>query len=204
MLCCNARIQTDAPASENSEDAVAWNVFRSLCQIDPVAWLPLLFERGFDVPVELPILETTVELWQSVAPPMTLLQNGDEGISEISIVIENPGWVWFIGAKLTSDVPTCTTTRPDRDQVLRNLDVGFHHTGVRDYFFSLLIRDKNRSPKRVQVMEKYKDLDRVRDKLPHRPDRLKNLRAIGLLAWSHPAQVLDAARFRVKHPDELA
>ena len=189
--------------SENSEDVVSWNVFRSLRQIDPIVWLPLLSKRGFDVPVELPSLETTVELWQSVTPPPALLQNGDEGISEIDIIIENPSWVWFIEAKLTSDISTGTTTRPDRDQVLRNLDVGSYYAGVRDYFFSLLIRDRNRSPKGVRTIEAYKDLDRVRDKLPHRPDRLANLRAVGLLTWSHLAQVLDAARSRVKHPSEI-
>ena len=32
--------------SENSEDAVTWNVFRSLRQIDPSAWLPELVRRG--------------------------------------------------------------------------------------------------------------------------------------------------------------
>ncbi|MBM4323580.1 MAG: hypothetical protein FJ115_08500 [Deltaproteobacteria bacterium] len=190
--------------SENSEDAVSWNVFRSLRQIDPAAWLPLLFERAFAIPCELPSPTTTVELWQPVAPPPALLQNGDEGISEIDIVIENPSWVWFIEAKLTSDISTGTTTRPDRDQVLRNLDVGSYYAGVRDYFFSLLIRDRNCSPKGVQVIEEYKDLDCVRDKLPHRPDRLKNLRTVGLLTWSHLAQVLEEARSRIKRPNELA
>ena len=190
--------------SENSEDVVSWNVFRSLRQIDPVAWLPLLFERAFGIVGERPSLSTTVELWQSVAPPPALLENGDEGISEIDIVIENPSWVWFIEAKLTSDISTGTTTRPDRDQVLRNLDVGSYYAGVRDYFFSLLIRDPSRSPMGVQVIDEYKDLNRVRDKLPHRSDRLKNLRAVGLLTWSHLAQVLDAARSRVKRPNEHA
>jgi hypothetical protein len=190
--------------SENSEDVVSWNVFRSLRQIDPIAWLPLLFERSFGIPAELSSVAATVELWRSVAPPPALLENGDEGISEIDIVIENPSWVWFIEAKLTSDISTGTTTRPDRDQVLRNLDVGSYYAGVRDYFFSLLIRDRNRSPKGVQVIEEYRNLDRVRDKLPHRPDRLKNLRAVGLLTWNHLAQVLDAARSRVKRQSELA
>jgi hypothetical protein len=32
--------------SENSEDAVTWNVFRTLRQIDPTAWLPALASRG--------------------------------------------------------------------------------------------------------------------------------------------------------------
>jgi hypothetical protein len=33
--------------SENSEDAVSWNVFRSLRQVSPGAWLPLLAQRAF-------------------------------------------------------------------------------------------------------------------------------------------------------------
>lgn len=33
--------------SENSEDAVTWNVFRSLRQVDPAAWIPSLVSRGF-------------------------------------------------------------------------------------------------------------------------------------------------------------
>ena len=189
--------------SENSEDAVSWNVFRSLRQIDPAAWLSLLAERAFGPSTTLQVAETTVELWKPVLPPLALLEGGDEGVSEIDIVIESPRWVWFIEAKLTSDISTGTTTRPSRDQILRNLDVGSYYAGVRDYYFSLLIRDNGRSPKGVLAIEEYKDFNRIRERLPHRQDRLMNLRAIGLLTWTHLASVLDAAKTRTHRPYEL-
>src|SRR5688572_23367557 len=84
--------------SENSEDAVTWNVFRSLRQINPDAWLPALAATG------LPGISLggdsgiTVELWRAAAPPPSLLLSGDEGVSEIDVVIESPNWVWFIEA----------------------------------------------------------------------------------------------------------
>ena len=66
---------------------------------------------------------TTVFLWRDVAPPPARLRSGDEGISEIDIVIESPSWVMFIDDKYKNDISGGTTTRPDRDQVLRtNVD----------------------------------------------------------------------------------
>src|SRR5213593_363326 len=59
--------------SVNSEDAVTWNVFRSLRQIAPEAWLPILWRRALAaVPVPSD-LRTTVRLWESVPPPLGLL-----------------------------------------------------------------------------------------------------------------------------------
>ena len=40
--------------SENSEDAVTWNIFRSLRQIEPAAWLPELARRGLPSLVDSP------------------------------------------------------------------------------------------------------------------------------------------------------
>ena len=87
-----------------------------------------------------------IRLWRSAAPPPGLLIGGDEGISEIDVVIEAATWVWFIEAKYTSDISLGTTTRPDRDQVLRNIDVGSYYAGVRQFFFSLLVSSEERSP----------------------------------------------------------
>ena len=102
--------------SENSEDALSWNVFRSLRQISPEAWLNSLADRAFGTEDLSQVDVTTVELWKDVGPPPSLLESGDEGISEIDIVLENPNWVWFIEAKYKSDISEGTTTRPNRDQ----------------------------------------------------------------------------------------
>ena len=121
--------------SVNSEDAVTWNVFRSLRQIAPEAWLPALWERAFPTFAPLSDLHATVMLWQSVPPPLGLLAGGDEGDSEIDVIVEAATWVWFIEAKHRSDISMGTTTRPERNQVLRNLDVGTYYAGVRQFFF---------------------------------------------------------------------
>jgi hypothetical protein len=57
-----------------------------------------------------------------------LLAGGEEGLSEIDVIIE---WVWFIEAKHKSDIRLRTTTRPGRDQVLRNIDVESYYAGAR-------------------------------------------------------------------------
>ncbi len=98
--------------------------------------------------------ETVIRLWRSAAPPPGLLIGGDEGISEIDVVIEAATWVWFIEAKYTSDISLGTTTRPDRDQVLRNIDVGSYYAGVRQFFFSLLVSSEERSPEGTKRMRR--------------------------------------------------
>jgi len=189
--------------SENSEDAVTWNVFRSLRQLEPHAWLPALVRLGLPR-TEIPIADASVvNLWRTISPPPSLLALGQEGDSEIDVVIENPSWVWFIEAKYQSDISTRTTTRPLRDQVLRNIDVGSYYAGVRDFFFSLLVRERSRSSLGVEAIERYSSLEVPRSLLAdHRPDGLSNLRAVTLLTWANLGTVLQEAGDAVRRPDE--
>jgi hypothetical protein len=191
--------------SVNSEDAITWNVFRSLRQIAPNVWIPLLWSRAFDrVPVPAD-LNACVVLWRSVPPPLGLLAGGDEGDSEIDVVIESPTWVWFLEAKHRSDISTGTTTRPDRDQVLRNLDVGTHYAGVRQFFFSLLVSSDSRSPLGVQRVREYADLAVPRERLrSHRPDGLQNLGGVSELTWRALGDVLAEASASAPRHDERA
>jgi hypothetical protein len=132
-----------------------------------------------------------------------LLASGDEGPSEIDVVIEASTWVWFIEAKHRSDISCGTTTRPERDQVLRNLDVGSYHAGVRQFFFSLLISAQATSREGVNRISKYTDLSVPRDTLrAHRPDGLQNLKGIGLLTWPQLADVLEEASRAAPQDDE--
>lgn len=191
--------------SENSEDAVTWNVFRSLRQIDPAVWLPTLqHEAGIAAPT-LPAETVCVDLWRDVSPPLALLAGGDEGVSEIDVVLEAPTWVWFIEAKFRSDISVGTTTRPERDQVLRNLDVGSYYAGVRSFLFSLLIRDEETSPKGVEAVKRYQDLAYTRSCLSqHRPDQLANVKSVGFLTWASLGRVLAGAERAAVHSDEAA
>ena len=189
--------------SENSEDAITWNVFRSLRQIAPDAWLPELTRRGLPDAGSLPSNGVAVSLWTSVDPPVAILADGDEAPSEIDIAIEGPTWVWFIEAKYHSDIRRRTTTRQSRDQILRNIDVGSYYAGVRDFFFSLLVASPERSSVGVETVVRYRDLDTPRAQLrSHRPDGLSNLRAVTLLTWPDVAAAMLVAMGSARRTDE--
>ena len=189
--------------SENSEDAVTWNVFRSLRQLEPQSWLPGLLRIGLPNTEAAIVDPIIVTLWSIISPPPSLVALAQEGDSEIDVIIESPAWVWFIEAKYQSDISTRTTTRPLRDQVLRNIDVGSYYAGVRAFFFSLLIRDKSRSPLGAEAISKYATLDVPRSLLAdHRPDGLSNLKAVTLLTWAHLAKVLQEGRDSARRHDE--
>src|SRR4051794_15039668 len=65
--------------SANSEDAVTWNVFRSLRQITPQIWLPVLWQRAFP-PTACPSdLSVVVKLWQAFRLPSDCSMVGTKG-----------------------------------------------------------------------------------------------------------------------------
>jgi hypothetical protein len=186
--------------SENSEDVVTWNVFRSLRHVDPVCWLPLLAKiAGFILDAR----NANLYVWKSVKPPPSLIVELDEGSSEIDVVIEGPCWVWFIEAKFQSDISSKTTNRPERNQVLRNIDVGSYYAGVRDFYFSLLVASDSRSPMGCKAVQEYKTLIEPRRLLAgHRPDGLHNLKSVSCLTWNDLGKVLASARDASLREDE--
>jgi hypothetical protein len=189
--------------SANSEDAVTWNVFRSLRQLTPGVWLPTIWKAAFpDAP--LPSNRAVcVNLWPSIAPPLGLLEYGDESASEIDVVIESATWVWFLEAKYGADISIKTTTRSTRDQILRYLDVGSYYAGVRDFYFSFLVLTKEKSPHGWTKLQEYSDFERVRQLLSaHRPDGMRNLRSISGITWNQVANVLRIARESASRADE--
>jgi hypothetical protein len=191
----------DMLRSENSEDALTWNVFRSLVQIDPGFWLPLLRAKAFpDAQPVSPSGIVTTHLWKEVHPPPSLrLHQKDEDPSEIDVIIETEVSVWFIEAKFKSDISTKTTNNPTRDQVVRNLDVGSWYAGVRDFYFALLIMNEEKSPRGAGVL---KAVGASVPALAHRPDGMKNIKGCGLLRWGDVADVLQAAGDSAPRDDE--
>jgi hypothetical protein len=180
--------------SENSEDALTWNVFRSLRRITSDVWLPGLFDAAFPGASRSIATGATVSLWQQVEPPPALLRDGDEGASEIDVILETDRVVWFLEAKLTSDISPRTTVRANRNQVLRNIDVGSHYAGSRDFYFSLLVADRQRSKAGADTIDAYRDLELPRRLLAaHRPDGLRNLAGVSLLTWQDLFAVLASA-----------
>jgi hypothetical protein len=177
--------------SAGSEDAVTWNVFRSLRQVDPTVWLPELFRFAFPEHESPAASHAAVSLWHSIAAPPALALGGDDATAEIDVVLESPEWVWFIDARFHGDAGKSATSRPDRDQVLRHLDVGSYYAGARRFYFSVLVLEAGRESRGAQIVAEYASLEKPRQLLrAHRPDKLQNLAGISLLAWSQVADVL--------------
>ena len=195
--------KTASMRSENSEDVLTWNVFRSLAQVDPAIWFPRLFARSFGSSVPSARL-IGLQLWKSIeAPPGLRLVQRDEGESEIDVLIESETFVWVVEAKYRSDVSERTTNNAERDQVLRNIDVGSWHAGVRDFYFSLLVCDSATSPKGAALVQHYsQSRGDMLQRLPHRTDGLNNLKGIGYVRWSDCAGVLRECAECATHEDE--
>jgi hypothetical protein len=188
--------KTDHMRSENSEDVLTWNTFRSLQQIDPNYWFPILFKKTFhkDSPIQDP-RKVHIKLWpRRVSPPPSLPIR--ESGSEIDVVMESDDMVWFIEAKYKSDISLCTTHDPNRNQVLRNIDVGSWYAGEKgkDFYFSLLVKEDESSSKvGVDLVEKYSNSrDDLLSSLPHRTDMLEQLKGLGVLTWLQIADLLSA------------
>lgn len=193
--------------SENSEDAITWNVFRTLLQINPKLWYPHLLSYGLGVYSDYDLIEDypeeidvprilKIKLWESLeAPPLLSHYQNEEGPTEVDIIIESEEFVWFIEAKYKSDIAVRTANNDKRNQILRNLDVGTLYAGVRDFYFSLLIVDEKKSKMGSQLVTQYnQELIQSREKFVcqflHRPDGLQNLKGLSVFYWQDIAAIL--------------
>jgi len=204
MLSTMRGSKREAMRSENSEDILTWNCFRSLRQIDPSAWLPHLATRAFGESHPFVNVEANMDLWQSVPPPPGLRRSqGAEGPSEIDVVIESDDAVWFIEAKYKSDISVRTTNNAERNQIIRNIDTGSWYAGPRKFYFALLVLDPQYSQAGVRTINTYRDsFSEVRRLLPHRPDGLANLRSLGTLTWVDIVHALEGCVSNAERDDE--
>ncbi|WP_419882889.1 DUF1643 domain-containing protein [Peribacillus sp. B-H-3] len=168
--------------SENSEDAITWNVFRSFEQIDPKSWLALLFEKSFQKEIKYKLEFIDIHLWKRLNPAINLPL--PEGQSEIDIIIESDEFVWFIEAKYKSDISMKTTHDSKRNQVIRNIDVGLDYAKGKDLYFTLLILNDKYSPNGLSIANEYMNSNnKIMIDLPHRIHELSKLRGISILTW---------------------
>jgi hypothetical protein len=188
--------------SENSEDAITWNVFRSLRQIDPQLWLPTIFHAAFGLVLDKPVDRLKIDLWRKFPPPDTIAH--PEGQSEVDIALETRDFVWFIEAKYKSDISPSVKHCADRDQIIRSIDVGSCYAKAKDFYFTLLMLDPELCPVGVGKMSEYMAQERVCLALPHRPDGRANLKAISQLTWADLASVLADCAHLASRRDERA
>ncbi|TWD92212.1 hypothetical protein FB550_12024 [Neobacillus bataviensis] len=183
------RNKLDHLKSENSEDAMTWNVFRSLNQINPNIWLPRLLRNSFLQDFGYSSESVEISLWKKIQP---LARHVKEGPTEIDIIIETNQFVWLIEAKYKSDISKNTTHDTSRNQVIRNIDVGLDYAKEKDLYFSMLILDEKHSPTGYSITNKYsQSIVHVEKELPYRVDGCKNLKGISVITWKDILNVLD-------------
>lgn len=147
--------------SENSEDALTWNIFRYLQNVPVSLWFKQIF-----APVTVNGTDVVLKFWNAYAPPPTYPNR--EGKSEVDLAIETPDKLLFIEAKYKSNVSSKTATTQTRDQVIRNIDVGSWnaHESNKDFYFYLLTPKKHHS----NLVSHYQNIENLKNGLSHRSD----------------------------------
>jgi len=185
--------------SENSEDAQTWSHFSPLLSMSPRAkghWLKVFFEKALgrnlddDLTRRLPGAELLFWRGKKENPPYIPPSNlgSREGNTEVDLTILVKRALIFIEAKYQSEIQKRTTHDPNRDQIIRNIDVGTYYAwkkGLDFYFMLLTSSDCVKSMRKIRHYRK-NPLEIV-EKLPHRTDisgKLDQLvENLGLITW---------------------
>ena len=173
--------------SPNSEDWVSWTVFRTL-ERQP-AWWPNLLRVAKILDIDASTVPA-VKLWRALSSPRAY-ENASrarlaastedahreraadprpcEGDTEVDIVIEGAEVLWFLEAKLHSDLSASTTYDPTRNQLARNIDVLMDRAGGRRALMSLVVLDRRPDRFHTQLVARYRaDPGSLHALLPHR------------------------------------
>lgn len=144
--------------SENSEDALTWNIFRTLEDIPATLWLHSIIQ-----PLDIDTTDVKLHFWKSYTPPSTYPHA--EGRSEVDLTIETASALLFIEAKLHSKI---SRPKSKRNQVIRNIDVGSWHAkqNNKDFYFFLLTPERHQT----DLILAYQNMDNLADELSHRDD----------------------------------
>ncbi|MDH3567261.1 MAG: hypothetical protein OEM61_07875 [Desulfobacteraceae bacterium] len=107
--------------SENSEDALTWNVFKTLEKSDPEKWFSEIFPQ-ITLGKDEQFIDPMLRFWEKYFPPMT--RTFPEGETHADLTIETSHKLIFVEAKYHADISQSTKHDPNRDQIIRNIDVG--------------------------------------------------------------------------------
>ena len=169
------------------EDSLVWNIFRTLNHIERSTWIQPLFEQSFFKDFLYRSNEIEIKLWKKLWPARSL--QSVEGALETDIIIESEEFVWLIEVKYFSDIFTETKSNYERDEIIRNIDIGTAYAKKRDFYFSLLILDRFHSPNGYRYTTSYRDqVNKALEKIKYR--QIQNLKGISLITWKEMQSIL--------------
>jgi hypothetical protein len=123
--------------SENSEDALTWNVFKTLGKSNPEKWFSKIFPQII-LDEDEQFIAPMLRFWDKYFPPM--YRPFPEGETHADLTIETSNKLIFIEVKYKADISKNTKHDPNRDQIIRNIDVGSWAAKkrVKEFYFVLL------------------------------------------------------------------
>lgn len=173
--------------SESIEDALTWNVFRSLRQIEPSAWMKPLFHKAFHTDLPYFLNEVQINLWKRVNPPKDI--SSPNMYYEIDVSIESKEFVWFIISKYKSDIRMQSNNK--KNQIIRHIDAGLEYTKQRDFYCSLFLLDTYHTPYGQILTNQYQQSEKaILQELPHRTTEISRLKGISTLKWKDVHRLL--------------
>ena len=128
--------------SENSEDAMTWNVFKTLEKSNPESWFSEIFPQII-LDKDEQFIDPMLRFWEKYFPPM--FRSFPEKETHVDLTIETSNKLIFIEAKYKADISKNTKHDPNRDQIIRNIDVGSWAAKKRakEFYFILLTLKTN-------------------------------------------------------------
>lgn len=188
--------------SENSEDAQTWHYFSPLLSTTnkkKAAWLKNFLTESLGHPLDenLNGMLSVAELmfWRGkkekpfYSPPPTLSARCPEGKTEVDLTISLEKAVVFVETKYKSEVAESTTHCRERDQIIRNIDVGTYYAWNKglDFYFILVASPGCR--KSMDLLQYYRgNPQAIAARMKHRtdvPEMLEHIRNnLGLTTWN--------------------
>jgi hypothetical protein len=186
--------------SENSEDAQTWTHFSPLLSMVPQQkgnWLKAFLEESTKRKTKQDSVRTLrhakLLFWRGKkaepiygSPPNL---GCPEGNTEVDLTILAEKVIIFVEAKYRSDISMHTTHCPNRDQIIRDVDVGSYYAWNKglDFYFVLITSSGCRKSRKL--LKYYLDNPQeIANRLSHRTDIPKKIEQIthnmGLITWN--------------------
>ena len=139
--------------SENSEDAMTWNVFKTLEKSNPESWFSEIFPQIILDKNE-QFIDPMLRFWDKYFPP--LLRSIPDGETLVDLTIETSNKLIFIEAIYKTDISKNTKHDPNRDQIIRNIDVGSWASKKRAKEFCFILLTLKTSTYSIDKLNYYK------------------------------------------------
>jgi len=175
-----------------SEDVLTANVFGIIKNLNHDIWLRgfLCKHLGIQIDDE-EFKDLKFYFWKRYQPPTE--HKKKEGQTEVDVTLELGSVIVFVETKYRSGLAVGTTYDEERDQLVRNLDVGLSYSQkVKKRFFLLIITNESKPPELLTHYRKH-STELVR-KLPHR----KGSDLTSYLAWTNWSEIKNTLKEKLQ------